>query len=551
VNANVLQPNSFRAGVDVAPRNPVRCPGRYQRRSPVAELIRAETAHPDRLLLRWDEKDCSVGEFATLARRCAADLRDRLGIGPQERVVLIGRNSVLRLAWQYGVYWIGAVEVSVNFELKGPMLAHVLTDSRPAIILVDEDLIGEVATHAGSVRLESLAEPMVTADAIDPAALDELEAAIAAEDLATILYTSGTTGPSKGVMLPRAYFANHADSIRETLVLREGDVGYFVLPFFHVDAHIVFPAVIASGSALAFNQRFSVRRFWSEAETFGCTWAFVIGSVLSAVATASHPAKETIAFSRFLGAPIPDDAYEFFEDILGIPILSMYGQTEADGPTFERFDLRKRGSAGIACDAFEIAILDAAGHRLPTGQVGEICHRPRYPNMVMLGYWNRPEATVESWKNLWFHTGDLGRIDDDGFLFYCGRLTDSLRHRGENISAYELEAVLRNAPGVVDVAAVGVVDDIGGEDEIKVLVSCDQDVVLDADEFFDYCSKNLPRYALPRYVEQVEPHAFVRSVGTGVIQKHRLSRAVTGAGVIDRLALDATRAPYPTRENDE
>ncbi len=451
-----------------------------------------------------------------------------------------------RLAWQYGAYWIGAVEVSINFELKGAMLAHVLQDSAPTIVLADEQFIDDLLTHLKADRLEPLAEPRVAEDAVDRRALDRLDADIPPSELATILYTSGTTGPSKGVMLSRAYFANHADSIRETLELKDGDVGYFVLPFFHVDAHIVFPAVIASGSALAFNQRFSVRRFWPEIERFGCTWAFVIGSVLSAATTVPAPDARSITLRRFLGAPIPVDAYRFFEDGLGIPILSMYGQTEADGPTFERFDRRKRGSAGIACDAFEVAILNTSGQSLRAGEVGEICHRPRYANMVMLGYWNRPDATVEAWQDLWFHTGDLGRMDDEGFLFYCGRLTDSLRRRGENISAYELEAVLRRAPGVVDAAVVGVADELGGEDEIKVFVTCDSSALFDPREFFAYCEQALPRFAIPRFVERVESRTFVRSVGTGVIQKHRLSPVVTGPGVVDRFRLNVDIRTEPT-----
>lgn len=526
--------------------------GRYRRRSPVAELIRAEQQNAERLLLRWADGELSVREFASLARRCARDLQTRFGLTAGDRVAIVGRNSVLRLAWQYGAYWIGVVEVSVNYELKGPMLAHILTDSDPMLILADPDLITELADYVGTEDTWPLIDPHTEASSVDAAELDEHERAIRADELATILYTSGTTGPSKGVMLPRAYFANHADSVRETLGLAEGDVGYFVLPFFHVDAHIVFPAVIASGSALAFNQRFSVSRFWSEVEEFGCTWAFVIGSVLSAVATVPHPEPATIALKRFLGAPIPGDAYEFFEDALGITILSMYGQTEADGPTFERFDRRRRGSAGIVCDGFELAILDSAGQPVSTGEVGEICHRPRFPNMIMIGYWNRPEATVESWKHLWFHTGDLGRIDQDGYLFYCGRLTDSLRRRGENISAYELEAVLREAPGVVEAAAIPVIDELGGEDEIKVVISHSENSAFDAALFFAYCEGALPRFAVPRFVEVVDPHIFVRSVGTGVIQKHRLPHTVSGHAVIDRLRLrDADRVTTSTdRSND-
>ncbi|MBY4213358.1 AMP-binding protein [Rhodococcus fascians] len=508
------------------------------RLSPVADLIVAESTRPDNDLLVWANGRWTVTQFATTARQCAAVLREK-GIRPGDHVALVGLNSHWRLAWQYGIYWLGAVEVSVNSELKGPMLAHVLSDSAPVLIMVDDALRELVEEQDCSAPLEQLdTGPSSVCTAAEQNAMDRDALELPRSGLSTILYTSGTTGPSKGVMLPRAYFSKLAAVMGGVLALEPGDTGYFVLPFFHVDAHIVLPACIQSGSSLSFNTRFSVRRFWSEIEQFEATWVFVIGSVLSAVATAPAPAPGTSTVTRFLGAPIPDDAYTFYEDGLGIPILSMFGQTEGDGPAFETMENRRRGSAGYACAGFDLAVLDESGNEVAAGMNGEIVYRPQYPDMVALGYLNRPQATVAAWAGLWFHTGDRGYLDNDGFLFYTGRFTDSLRRRGENISAYELESVVRSAPRVLDCAALGVVDELGGEDEIKVLVSCAEGEKLDIEEFFAYCEEALPRYALPRYVEQVTSSEFVRSVGTGVIQKHRLSKETSGDGIVDRATLD-------------
>ncbi|QIZ37698.1 AMP-binding protein [Saccharopolyspora sp. ASAGF58] len=501
--------------------------------SPVADLIEAEATRPEATLLRWPGSSWTVREFASAARRCAAELRG-CGIQTGDRVAVLSGNSAWRLAWQFGIWWIGAVEVSVNSELKGDLLDFVLADCDPALLVAEREFTGCLHTALTVPRRLLDDAPPPEIDAATARELDAVQTELAPSTLATILYTSGTTGSSKGVMLPRGYFSNQGAVIARVLDLDERDTGYFVLPFFHVDFHVVLPAVIQSGSSVAFDRRFSARRFWPHVREFGCTWAFAIGAVLSIVRKlGAEPAAGT-TLRRVLGAPIPDEAYTFFEDRLGIDILSMFGQTEADGPTFETTGRRRRGSAGTPCSHFDVEIHDDRGHPVAAGTVGEIVYRPHSPDLMMLGYWRRDDATVAAWRNLWFHSGDLGRMDDDGFLYFVGRMTDSMRRRGENISAYELEMSLRKAPGVQECASIGVVDEVGGEDEIKVFVVPVDENGFDVDAFFDYCERQLPRYAVPRYVEITSAETFVRSVGTGVIQKRWLSRATSGAGVHDR-----------------
>jgi carnitine-CoA ligase len=515
---------------------------RLGRRGVVVDLIEAVERHPDSLLLRWPDGEWSYAETLDAARRCAQHL-ERAGIVEGDRVAIVSGNSPWRLAWQLGTWWLGAVEVSVNSELRGEMLEFILRDCDPSLVLLEREFL-EVVGAATEVLLVVI-EDVVPATM--PASLHEewndRANGLASSGLGTILYTSGTTGASKGVMLPRGYFSNLGAIVSHVLRLESTDVGYFVLPFFHVDAHIVLPATIQSGAALAFDRRFSVSRWWEQIRTFGVSWAFVIGAVLSIVMKVDHGGRGSTRVTRFLGAPIPADAYPFFEDDLGIAILSMYGQTEADGPTFDTFERRRRGGAGYPCAGFDVEIQDSAGRSLGTDEVGEIVFRPHYADMAMLGYWRRDDATVETWRNLWLHSGDLGRIDEDGFLHFVCRMTDSLRRRGENISAMELETAIRKSPAVEECAVVAVDDELGDEDEIKVFVVPSDPESFDVDSFFAFCEGSLPRYAVPRYVELTEEPAFVRSVGTGVIQKRRLSRAVTGPGVTDRLnrALSAER----------
>ncbi|WP_168929778.1 AMP-binding protein [Nocardioides sp. GY 10127] len=515
---------------------------RLGRTSPVVDLLEALARDPDALLLRGPDGDVTVARFAALARACALRLRAS-GVGVGDRVALVADSSVLRLAWQYGTWWIGAVEVSVDTSLRGPVLAHVLTDTEPTLIVADARLAADLGLDSwppAAGRLLLVEEPAAPTGA-EAAALDREAHTFPASALATILHTPGTTGAPKGVMLSRGSFSNLGSVLAAALGLEPGDVGHVVPPFFHVDAHVVLPACLQSGSALAYDPH-PLRDWWSRVRESRATWAFVIGAALTTLMAAQHGGRGSTALTRVLAAPVPPEAHRFFEDRLGITVLSMYGQTEAACSTIETLQDRRQGSVGRAVAGFELELHDAAGHPVPEGAVGEIVLRPRRPDLLMLGYWNQPAATLEATRGLWFHTGDLGRLED-GYLVFAGRLTDSVRRRGGSVSVWELEAVLRDAPGVAECAAIGVPDSDGGEDEIKVFVVPEAGVELDVEAFFAYCESSLPRAALPRFLTVSAPTDFVRSAVTGVVHKARLSPATTGEGVHDRIRSAAPVRP--------
>lgn len=499
--------------------------------SPVDDLLRAVARDAGRPLLRTRGQVLSTGELAERARRVAAALRGR-GVSAGDRVALVSGNSIDRVVWMFGIWWLGAVEVSVNVELRGPMLAHVLADSDPCLIACQDECLGPVREAASG---DVLPMSELTADPVDDTARDGLDAAqrgFGPGDLATILYTSGTTGPAKGVMLPRAYFSNLAEIWADRLRLDADDVGYFPLPFFHVDGHVKLAACVQSGGSMAFRERFSASEYFADVREFGATWAAGVGAMLSILAQGELPEPGSHRLSRMIGAPIPRIAYETFEDRLGIPVLTLFGQTECDGIAMDSVEQRRRGAAGHPHDAIEVRVVDENDRPLPAGETGEIVYRPRRPHLTALGYWRRPEATVEAWRNLWFHTGDSGHLDGDGFLHFDGRRTDSFRRRGENISVWELEHSLNTADGVRECVAIAVGDEHGGEDEIKVFVVPDGDDLV-PDEFVAHCRKVLPRFAMPRYLTVTDGSEFVRSAGTGVVQKHLLSRDITSPDVME------------------
>ncbi|GAA5108308.1 AMP-binding protein [Haloechinothrix salitolerans] len=503
------------------------CPDRlvFDRVGPVDDLIRAARQDPSRAILRTRDHEVTVGELVRQAREAAGVLRRR-GVHPGDRVGLLCGSSFERVAWMFGIWWAGAIEVSINTELRGPMMAHVLTDSDPGLVVCQRSLVGRVDETSA---IDVLVIEDVAPEPVAPALFEELDAiqvSFQPEDLATILYTSGTTGPSKGVMLPRAYFSNLAEIWAAAMEFDEGDVGYFPLPFFHVDAHVLITAAIQTGSVLAFRERFSVSGFFDDIRHFGATWALGVGSMLSMLAQGDLPEPGSLPLTRMLCAPVPDIAYEVFEDRLGIPILTLFGQTECDAIAMGGDGARRRGSAGRPHPAIDLRIVDDRDRDLPVGQTGEIVFRPMRPHLCALGYWRRPDATVTAWRNLWFHTGDSGHLDEDGYLYFDGRRTDSFRRCGENISAWELERTMSSAEGVRECIAVAVPDEHGGEDELKVFVIPEDGRDVDPAEFIAYCRSVLPGFAVPRYVAVTDGGEFVRSPGTGVVQKHLLSRDI-------------------------
>ncbi|MGW5515633.1 AMP-binding protein [Nocardia africana] len=499
--------------------------------SPVDDLLRAIAIDPARPLLRSHREVLTVCELADRARAVAAALSCR-GVSAGDRVALVSGNSIDRVVWMFGIWWLGAVEVSVNVELRGPMLCHVLTDADPTLIACQDDLLEHVrCTAEGGV----LPMSRLAVEPVDQPLREELDTAqrdFGPGELATILYTSGTTGPAKGVMLPRAYFCELAEVWIDRLGLGPDDIGYFPLPFFHVDGHVQLTACLQSGGSMAFRDRFSVSEYFADVRRFEATWASGVGAMFSMLAQAELPEPGSHRLTRLVGAPIPAIAYEIFEDRLGIPVLTLFGQTECDGIAMDNMQQRRRGAAGRIHDGIDVQVVDHDDRPLPVGETGEIVYRPRRPHSAALGYWCRPDATLEAWRNLWFHTGDSGHLDAEGYLYFDGRRTDSFRRRGENISVWELEHSLNTAAGVRECVAIAVPDEHGGEDEIKVFVVPDGESLV-IEEFIEHCRAVLPRFAMPRYITVTDGSEFVRSAGTGVVQKHLLPRDITSPDVME------------------
>jgi crotonobetaine/carnitine-CoA ligase len=331
-------------------------------------------------------------------------------------------------------------------------------------------------------------------------------------DLGTFIYTGGTTGPSKGCMLSQNYHAALATQIGLSWGRRPDDVVWTPLPMFHFNALVT--AVVGSlvfGGRSAIAHRFSVSAFWPEMNRVGATVTSTLGTMAYLLAhDVDRPdmprsgAPEANRTLRLMGAaPLPVEVDTVIRERFGIETFSgAYGVTEASLISWQPpGTANKPNAAGIVNDQyFDVRIFDDDDGELPAGMEGEIVIRPKRPHVMFEGYWGRPEATVETSRNWWYHTGDIGRIDDERYLFFVDRKADYLRRRGENISSFEVERVLMGHGQLADVAVHAVPSPLT-EDDLKITAVLKEGATVTPEELFTWCIDQLPYFALPRYIE--------------------------------------------------
>ena len=449
----------------------------------------------------------------------AAMLRD-LGVAPGDRVASLVENSAEAvLAW-WGIVIAGGIAVPINTAYKGEYLRHQLADSGARVLLVEpslldraERVVGDVAPleHVVVLGDDAWADRLAGYDPIAPVTRRP-------SDLATFVYTGGTTGPSKGCMLSHRYHYELSRQIGICWRRTAGDVIWTPLPLFHFNAIVtaVLGPLIAGGRS-AIERRFSVSRFWPEMNRTGATVTSTLGTMAYLLAHDSDRpemprsgAPEANSTLRLIGAaPLPTEVDQIIRGRFGVDTFSgAYGVTEASLISWQPEGVvNKANAAGVINDEyFDVRIFDDDDVEQPRGTDGEIVIRPKRPHTMFEGYWGRPEATVETSRNWWYHTGDIGRIDDEGFLFFVDRKADYLRRRGENISSFEVERILMSHGGLADVAVHAVPSPLT-EDDLKVTAllkddaATDDGAALDEEALFRWCLDELPYFALPRYIE--------------------------------------------------
>jgi len=504
-------------------------------------LAAQAAARPQAPFLRWthDGEAVSFARAAEIVASLAGDLAAS-GVTAGDRVVLYMQNSLANVWCWFAVNTLGAVDAPINPAFFGPLLAHQIRLVRPRLVIcdaalretleeglrqVDPDGRIPVLVHDGEAGAATLAPPRLAGaargTAVAPAAGDP-------RDPATILYTSGTTGPSKGVLMPHAQMHFYSDQTANIHRMTADDVYLVPFPLFHASGrvHGVYPALLTGGSCVLYD-RFSARLFAERAAKSGGTITNFLGSMIKLIL--DQPPSDFDAQSRLRSVqavPTPFSIIGDFQRRFGIEnVAEVLGMTELSWPVMSPYgEARPPGAAGlVVSDWYEAIVADpATDMELPVGETGEFLVRTKHPWIACIGYENDPAKTADTMRNLWFHTGDLARRDAEGWFYFVDRLKDSIRRRGESISSFEVEEALLGFAGIADAAAVAY--RIPGEEKDEEIVAClvlAPQTTLDHDALIAHLRRSLPRFAVPRYVRV---HEALPKTQSGKIQKAELRK---------------------------
>jgi crotonobetaine/carnitine-CoA ligase len=496
-----------------------------------------------------DGPPLSFGELDRASDRVATALAG-LGVRPGDRVLALARNSPAFVLALMGALKRGAIFTPINTELKGAFLEHQLRNADPAVVLVDDDLrpafdtvdtAGLAVSHTVLVG-EGAPAPLPGTAAVPFAALAghgaDGDALVTPrpQDVAMIMYTSGTTGPSKGVLMPHGHCYLFGLGLARALGLSAADRYYICMPLFHANALLMqLGGCLLAGTPARVARRFSASTWLDEVRAAEATVTNALGVMPEFIfRQPPTPGDRDHRLRRIMAVPIAEEWGAAFEARFGVRFLQGFGMTECNIVAYgDPADPVLPGCAGpVLAEWFEVSIVDPeTDEPLPAGAVGEIAIRPRLASCFLAGYFRMPDRTVEAWRDLWFHTGDAGKLDGRGRLWFVDRIKDCIRRRGENISSYEIEQVLNTHPAVAESAVVGVrVAGAGGEEEVKACI-VPAGPAPDPVALLDWCAARMPRHAVPRFVEFL---AALDKTATGKIRKPELRRAGVTPATWDR-----------------
>lgn len=496
---------------------------------------------PDKVLLRFADRTWTYAEVARQSLRAGSAFR-ALGVGAGDTVALMLRNSPDYIFAWFGLSRLGAISVPINVHLKGDGLAYILQHAEARALLIEADLLPRLAAFDAPPRLRSI---VVRGDdsrpdrswtrLVDQSSAECPSADVRSASVAAILYTSGTTGAPKGVMLSHHAYLNSARWFAEYMVgATSEDVFYTSLPLFHINAqaHTVLPA-IQMNATFALGESFSASRFWDEIRQHRATIFNLLAAMIPILCKQPPRPDDRLHHARITAcAATPKDIWRTFEDRFGVRIIEGYGLTETAGfCVCNPRDAVRIGSIGKPMAWVDAAILDREDRPLPPGARGEIAIRPRAPHVLMEGYFRMPEQTAEALRGGWFHSGDLGYADEDGYLYFVDRAKQSIRRRGENISSWEVEKIVNAHPQVLESAAVGVPAELG-EEEVMIHVVPQAGATIDPLDLIRWCEERMAYFMVPRYVRVREA---LPKTATERVEKYKL-KAEGSAGAWDREA---------------
>ena len=494
---------------------------------------------PDAPFLLFEDRTFTFAEMARASAQLAGGLAAS-GVKRGDMVGIMMSNRPEFLFTWFALSQLGAVEVPINTAHRGTLLQYVLQQSECTALVLEGAFAAQVAAVAADlpglqtiILLDDEGAPPLPQTVADFAALMEhspiAPAAVGPEDPVAIIFTSGTTGPSKGVVLPQAYPLHQADIIARACRYSADDCLLNLLPLFHGNAQFLstMPALLA-GARMVLGRRFSASGFWDTVRRYGCTEFNYIGGILPILMKAPPRSDDATSGLRLMmGAGAARDLFEPFERRFGVSLVEGYGMSEIGVPFINTIDDRRAGSCGAPDGTYVAKLIGDDGVEIAADAdiPGELLIRPSRANAMMREYYRMPAETVAAWRDLWFHTGDYLRRDQDGHYYFVDRKKDALRRRGENISSYEVERCVNEHGAILQSAAIGVASELG-EDEVMICVTLRERQTLEPIDLLRHCALRMADFMVPRYVRILDQ---LPKTPTERVQKFALrAEGVTG-----------------------
>ncbi len=490
--------------------------------------------YPDRpfLTMAPSGTSYSYAQFESLTNKITHGLLTTFDTLPAYIAIML-ENSPNYLATSYALKKTGPIEVSINRTFRGPALARTINLTETPILITSSNHFDAIAAIAGDLKKvttlivtngEDKAKQLFPTFEIIPfdSLLSDNDSHISsdASDLSTaaIMFTSGTTGVSKGCVLSHRYAIRTAENLIEPFRITKDDVVYSPYPLSHIGpAYYDILPIMMKGGHIILRDGFSLSNFWSEVKEFGVTWFLMLGSVQQLLwAAPEQPDEKQHSLWRCWATPAPVPK-ELFDKRFNTHLIpgGGYGSTDAGWIVVPQWN----HPGGIVLPEFEVAIVDDNDNPLPAGRAGEMVIRPREPGIMSDEYFGMPEATLKSRRNLWFHTSDIAKFDEDGLFYFICRKAERIRVRGEMVSGFEVEEGILSHPDIEDCAVIGI-DSPLGEEEIKAFVVLKPNRSLTTGALQNYCMERMAKHMVPASVEIVNA---IPRTPTGKPEKGRLS----------------------------
>ncbi|MBT2689785.1 AMP-binding protein [Bacillus sp. ISL-47] len=473
-------------------------------------LLAGNINYPHNIFLRFEEECYTYADMWKITNRLANGfLKSGIKKGDHVSIILSNRPEFI-WSW-FALAKIGAIAVTIDTRLKGSLLQHQLKNSESMAIITEEEFLPAIL-DMDIDRLIIVSDKEMAGSEIDLIHFNcllnenEVDSGLIEYTLQsgwplTIVYTSGTTGPAKGVVNPHETFVLSGKDIGDAVGMNQTDNLYLFLPLFHANPQLMgIPALLLNGATVVLGRKFSASSFWDTVNHYHVTLFTYVGTVLSILDKVTPPKVHTSLRTAY-GGGAPEDIWRSLENKTNARIMEGYGMAEIGGfAIMNSLKESKIGSIGKPRELYDIRIFDDHDCELPAGEVGEIVVRPKVPFSMFTSYFNMEKNTLSAMGNLWFHTGDLAKKDPNGFFYFKGRKKNMIRRKGENISAYDIENIVQQHPSILENAVVPIPDEIAGQ-EAKLSVVCKKGEEVSIEELYMWLLENLPSHMVPRYLE--------------------------------------------------